>query len=71
MTQNARLLNWLETRGPITQLDAFNALGVCRLSERVREIEKLGYVIEHQRVEVPSREGKARVMQYRLIQGAV
>ena len=67
MTQNAKLLNWLETKGPITQLTAFNALGVCRLSERIRELEQLGYTIEHTLVEAPSRDGTAHVMQYRLI----
>lgn len=68
MTQLARLLNHLETRGPITQLEAFNALGICRLSERCRELSALGYVLEHKLIEVPTREGKvAHVMRYRLL----
>lgn len=67
-TQNGRLLNWLQTRGPVTQLDAFNSLGICRLSERVRELERLGYVIEHSTVTVPARDGKtAHVTQYALM----
>ena len=68
MTQLARLLNHLEQRGPITQLEAFNALGVCRLSERVRELESRGYLIEHEDgVEVLDRFGhKCRVTRYRL-----
>ena len=65
MTQNARLLNWLEThQNGLTQLEAFNALGCCRLSERVRELERLGYLIEHS----PEKTANgARVMRYRLI----
>ena len=63
MTQNAKLLNYLE-RHPqgITQLEAFNTLGCCRISERVRELERLGYVIEH----APEKINGARVMRYRL-----
>lgn len=67
MNQNARLLNWLESHDGVTQLDAFNALGICRLSERIRELERLGYIIEHRMIEVPSRNGSAHVMQYRLM----
>ena len=67
MTQLARLLNHLEQRGPITQLDAFNDLGICRLSERVRELEARGYTIEHMMITVPTRTGTAHVMQYHLI----
>jgi len=65
MTQNGRLLAYLEAhpRG-ITQLEAFNALGCCRLSERVREIERLGYVLAHDAEKTPS---GARVIRYRLI----
>ena len=65
MTQNAKLLNYLERHATgITQLEAFNTLGCCRLSERVREIESLGYVIEHKAERTPS---GARVIRYRLI----
>ena len=64
MTQNARLLNFLE-RNPdgVTQLEAFSALACCRLSERVRELERLGYLIDHE----PERTASgARVIRYRL-----
>ena len=65
MTQNARLLNWLEThQNGLTQLEAFNALGCCRLSERIRELKRLGYLIEHS----PEKTANgARVMRYRLV----
>jgi hypothetical protein len=45
-TQNQRLLAYLRKhRKGITQLEAFTALGICRLSERVRELE--GYAYEY------------------------
>jgi DNA-binding Lrp family transcriptional regulator len=70
--QLGRLLNHLERNGGITQLEAFNALGITRLSERVREMEKLGYVIEHEPVKVPTRDNKlVRVTRYKLVQGVL
>ena len=69
MTQNARLLNWLETRGPITRLEAARDLGIMNLWQRIAELEGLGYVIDHEdQVEVQDRFGnKCRVTRYRLI----
>lgn len=65
MTQNGRLLNWLETHpGGITQLEAFNTLGICRLSERIREIEALDYIIEHRPEKT---NGGARIVRYKLV----
>lgn len=50
MTQNAKLLNWLESNdNGISTLEAMEQLRICRLSERVRELEKLGFLIEHER----------------------
>ena len=58
MNQNARLLSYLEQHGSITSLEAVDNLGILRLSERVREIEKLGIQINHCPVEVPNRFGQ-------------
>lgn len=64
-SQNARLLAHLESHPQgISQLEAFNTLGICRLSERVREIERLGYLIEHIREKTA---GGAHVTRYKLI----
>lgn len=63
MTQNARLLNYLETHDGITQLESFNTLGCCRLSERVRELEHLGFVIDHDPEKTPNGH---HVVRYRL-----
>ena len=61
MTQLAKLLNYLETHpAGISQLEAFNTLGICRLSERIRELEKRGYRIDR----IFETHGKARVIRY-------
>ena len=62
-TQNAKLLNYLESHDGITQLESFNALGICRLSERIRELERHDILIEH---EPEKTTAGARVMRYRL-----
>lgn len=67
ISQPALLLAHLSNHGSITQMEAFIALGVTRLSERVRDLERLGYVIRHDWVTVPSRTGHARVVRYSLI----
>ena len=63
MTQNTRILTYLETHDGLSQLEAFNALGCCRLSERIRELERLGFLIDH---EPEKTAGGARVIRYRL-----
>lgn len=78
-SQNARLLVYLRShkRG-ITQLEAFNALGVCRLSQRIIELESgrwgwcssqwphEGENIVRTRERVKGRFGVATVTRYRL-----
>lgn len=64
-SQNARLLAYLQSHpNGITQLEAFNALGICRLSERCREISALGWVLEHRPEKT---QGGARVIRYLLV----
>lgn len=68
MTQKARLLGYLQSHPEgITTLVAFGTMGICRLSERVRELEALDYVIQHTPIEVLTRNGVAHVMSYRLV----
>ena len=42
-SQNDRLLGWLKSQDGITTLEAMQHLKICRLSERIRELEKRGY----------------------------
>lgn len=63
MTQNARLLNWLEGHDGVTTLEAMEHLRILRLSQRVIELERLGFLIDH---EPEKTAGGARVVRYRL-----
>jgi hypothetical protein len=65
--QNGMILNWLESHDGITTFEATLNLGVCRISERIREIERLGFLIEHE----PERTANgARVVRYKLVRVA-
>ncbi len=67
MTQNAQLLSYLETHDGISTLEAMERLRILRLSERCRELERLGYLIEHE----PERTSTGkRIMRYRLLRVA-
>ena len=61
--QLARLVTYLQEHDGITQLEAFYALGTCRLSERIRELERLGYCFDRAREKTA---GGATVIRYRL-----
>lgn len=78
-TQNQRLLEYLKThKQGITQMEAFTKLGICRLSERVWELEHGAWGsggisrlqkkerIKHERIKVKTRYGYATVTRYRL-----
>ena len=62
MTQNAKLLNWLESHDGISTFEATLNLGICRLSERVRELERVGCDIDHD----PETTNGHRIIRYRL-----
>ena len=64
MTQNDRLIEYLGKHPSISTLEAMSNLGICRLSERIRELEKEGMVFNHQWEKAPN--GK-RVFRYRLM----
>jgi hypothetical protein len=77
MSQCRIIYDYLKARGSITTLEAFR-LGVCRLSERIRELES-GYwgwmrdtypqtkvKIKRERVRVKTRTGYTTVMRYSL-----
>lgn len=68
MTQNAQIRQALESGAILTPLVALQQFGCFRLSERIRECERGGLVVEHERVKLDS--GKS-VMSYRLLRFAV
>ena len=67
MGQKEKLLEYLEAHeSGITQMEAFLALGCCRLSQRVIELERDGVGILHEPCSVPTRDGVAHCVRYRL-----
>lgn len=44
-TQAERVLDYINTFGSITQLEALNDLGVMRLASRISDLKKQGYPI--------------------------
>lgn len=66
-TQCERILNYMQQRGSITQLEALKDLGVFRLASRISEIKKMGCEITSEMVTVTNRYGeKCRVKRYTL-----
>lgn len=50
MTQTDTLAAALRRGESITTLEAMARFDICRLSERIRELEAMGFDIDHQRV---------------------
>ena len=61
-TQNDRLLGWLKSQDGISTLEAMQHLRICRLSERIRELEKRGYTFTR----TTERSNNATFVRYRL-----
>ena len=67
MTQNDFLIRYLNSHKGITTLQA-HRMGICRLSERCRELEAKGHKIKRTPKKVKTRygNGKVRVVEYRI-----
>jgi hypothetical protein len=71
MTQNERILNYIEEFGSITQLDALRDLGVMRLASRVSDLRSKGYNIVSKTEAVKNRYGEScHIKRYSLGEGA-
>lgn len=71
MTQNQRVIAYLEQFGSITQLEALRDLGIMRLASRISDLKKMGYTIESNVEAVENRwEEKCYIKRYRLVKGA-
>lgn len=64
-TQKQMVLNHLRTHGSITTLIATKRYLCFRLSERIRELERDGYLINH----APIHKNGRRYMSYSLVEG--
>lgn len=65
VTQKSLILDHLKKRGSITTLIATGSYRCFRLSERIRELERDGFLINHTRVEKYGR----HYMAYSLVSG--
>ena len=67
MTQNSRIIQYLERYGSISPIEAVHELGITKLSTRIGEIERGGTKIRKAYEETENRYGeKTRYMRYSL-----
>lgn len=66
-SQTERVLNYIKERGSITQLEAYNKLGVVRLPSRIHELKRNGVDIVSKMEQVTNRHNeKCYIKRYRL-----
>ena len=67
MTQHERIIKHMRLFGYITPMQAFNYLGITKLSTRIGELIREGYDIEKEKVTSHNRYGeKCHFMRYTL-----
>lgn len=67
MTQNEKILQYIEQEGSITPLDALREFGCMRLASRVSELKKEGYPIKTEMETSKNRYGEPiRYARYRM-----
>lgn len=66
MTQRNQILAHLKAGRPITPLEALREYGTMRLGARIFELKQGGHNINKRMVEVETRDGMARVAEYRM-----
>ena len=68
-SQNTDVLNYMQEHGSITSMDAFNDLGITRLSGRIFDLKKLGYGIKSTMEKSVNKRGKeVKYARYSLVQ---
>lgn len=71
-TQAERVLEYIEEKGSITQLEALQEIGVMRLASRISDLKKLGYPITSNVEAVKNRYGEnCYIKRYSLREGAL
>lgn len=71
MSQNQRILNYIQDFGSITTLQAFSDLGVTRLASRIHDLRKAGNNIASDKIVVKNRYGEdCHISRYFLVGGA-
>lgn len=65
-TQGERILDYIDTNGSITPMEAWEHLGVTKLATRISELRKAGETIKKKYVSGVNRFGeKIQYMEYR------
>lgn len=66
LTQTDLVLDYLNTHGTITPLEALRELGCFRLAARIHDIEQRGYVVPRRTVTVTGKKTgrKVRITEY-------
>jgi hypothetical protein len=67
LSQNDIVLDYLNRNGSITSMQAFDGLGITRLSARIHDLRCMGYNIKSESVKVPTRRGETTVAKYTLV----
>lgn len=71
-TQAQRVLDYMDTFGGITQLEALQDLGVMRLASRISDLKKQGYPITSDVVAVKNRfDESCYIKRYKLVSADV
>ena len=58
MTQVEKIIDYIETEGSITPLEALREFGCMRLASRITDIKKLGYPVVRQMESSKNRRGE-------------
>ena len=59
MTQNEKIMKYLQDFGSITTMEAFAELGITRLASRIHELRKSGIRIDAETVTAKNRYGES------------
>lgn len=58
MTQEQRIIEYIDLFGSITTTEAFTDLGITRLASRIHDLQKSGYDIKREMVKGKNRYGE-------------
>lgn len=68
MTQQEKILNYIERFGSISTMEAFRDLGVTRLAARISDMEKCGIIVGREMISSKNRFGEPiHYMKYSII----
>lgn len=58
MTQNEKVLDYMQRFGSITQLEALSDLGIMRLASRINDLKKQGHCVKKEMVSKKNYKGE-------------